>query len=290
MVPAKTCSFNCAFCEVGQTTALTLERQEYVPLADIIREFEHWLTEDGGVADVITLAGSGEPTLHSRFGELIDAIKSACSLPVVVLTNSSMMHRADVRTEAAKADIVKVSLSAWDEASFHKINRPPPGITLEQIVGGLQQFREIFGGKLWLEVFLLRKLNDRPADVAKIADLAETIRPDQVQLNTVVRPPADTSAMPVARNELELLAPLFKPPAEIIASFRAEADQAQPGALEAGYVLAMITRRPCTLEDIAGAFKTTVESARQTVDALLADGRANAIERPDGIYYGASEV
>jgi wyosine [tRNA(Phe)-imidazoG37] synthetase (radical SAM superfamily) len=284
LVPFKTCSFDCAFCEVARTTVLTAERSEYVPTEAVITEFQQWITA-GGEADVITLAGSGEPTLHSGFGTIIDAIREVCGIPIVILTNSSLMHLDVVQEAAAKADIVKGSLSAWDEDSFVRMNQPADGVTLNSVVSGLQQFRSRFRGKLWIEVFLMKGVNDRPEDVAKIAAIAETLSPDAVQLNTVVRPPADDSAEAVSLNDLQNLAPLFNPPAEIIARFSATGASSAELAVTPEHILAMVTRRPCTLEDIAGAFDVTAEYSELLVNSLLSEGALRPVERPDGTYF-----
>ena len=287
LVPAKTCSFDCPFCEVGPTTVDTLERAEYVPTDAVIDEIRRWLAV-GGAADVITLAGSGEPTLHVGLGKIIDAIHASCDIPVVLLSNSSLMHLAAVREAAAKADIVKGSLSAWDDLSFHRVNRPTAGLALDSIVAGLREFRKGFTGQLWIEVFLLRGMNDAPEDVAKIAALVESIAPDVVQLNTVVRPPAYGSAEALPRDELERLATLFTPPAEIIARFESAASTPSPPDVTAAQIRAMLVRRPCTLDDIAGACDIKVEAATRLVEALVADGTIHPVERDDGTYYAAS--
>jgi wyosine [tRNA(Phe)-imidazoG37] synthetase (radical SAM superfamily) len=135
VTPFKTCSFDCVFCQCGCTTRLITERGEFVPLEAVCAEIELWLKEDGA-ADCITFAGSGEPTLYSRLGELIAFIKSLTTIPVIILSNGTLLCRPDVRNELLQADIVKVSLSAWDEASFQKINRPAPGISFEQVLTG----------------------------------------------------------------------------------------------------------------------------------------------------------
>ena len=286
LVTAKTCSFDCPFCEVGRTTLSTCKRMEYVPTKDITAEFSRWLEQDGQ-ADVITLAGSGEPTLHSRFGDIIDVIKNNCGIPVVLLTNSTLMHIPEVREAAAKADIVKCSLSAWDNNSFRLINRPAEGVELDRIVDGLRLFRKIFSGKLWLEVFILKSVNDKPADVAKIASLAETIAPDRVQLNTIVRPPAEDSAQPISHNDLMHLAPLFSPPAEIIARFSAESSEKSSANVTAHHVLAMLTRRPCSEEDIAGAFAIEKSTAEKLVRQLIEQNAIHSVKRADAVYYSA---
>jgi len=213
------CSFDCVFCEVGKTDCLTLQRQEYVPTSAVIGEFQAWLAEDG-VADVITLAGSGEPTLHSGFGAIIDAVHTACTIPVALLTNSSLLTDPDVRASAARADIVKVSLGAWDEGSFEALNHPVPGLSFSVVMQGLRLFRVQYRGHLRVEVMLVRGVNDVPWQVERIAALAAELQPATVQLNTVVRPPAFTDARPLDDVSLERLAGLFTPKAEVIAPHR----------------------------------------------------------------------
>ena len=287
LVTAKTCSFDCPFCEVGRTTLSTCERLEYVPVTDVVDEFNHWLENDGK-ADVITLTGSGEPTLHSHFGDIIDAIKASCDITVVLLTNSTLLHLADVREAAAKADIVKCSLSAWDMESFRRINRPVKGLELNQVVDGLRQFRQEFSGKLWLEVFILKSVNDKPDDVAKIAALAESIAPDVVQLNTVVRPPAESEAQPISQDELRRLAPLFSPIAEIIAKFEADPTNENSSIVSSQHVQAMLMRRPCSAEDISGAFGIDAKTVAVLVEELLASDSIQSIKRDDAVYYAPS--
>jgi len=213
------CSFDCLFCEVGATDTLTCERREYVPTAAVIAELHEWLAE-GGQADVITLAGAGEPTLHTGFGEIIDAVHAACRIPVALLTNSTLLGDPEVMAAAARADIVKVSLSAWDDASLAALNRPAAGVTFAGVLSGLQQFRAIYGGRLWLEVLLVRGINDKPEQVARIAAFAAGLTPEKVQLNTVVRPPAFEPVEAVDDETLRSLAALFTPPAEVIAPHR----------------------------------------------------------------------
>ena len=286
LVPSKTCSFDCPFCEVGRTTSETTRRAEYVPTDVVIEELRHWLEHDGE-ADVITLAGSGEPTLHSHFGDIIEAIQAACDIPVVLLTNSSLLHLADVREAAARAAIVKGSLSAWDDRSFKRVNRPASDLDLETVVAGLREFRACFGCQFWIEVFLMRGINDAPGDVAKIAALVESIAPDLVQLNTVVRPPAYQAAEAISPRELEHLAPLFKPKAEIIARFQA-GDAVKESSVDRSHIQAMLSRRPCTIDDIAGAFAISAVQAEALVEDLLATSSIASINRPDGTYYALS--
>jgi wyosine [tRNA(Phe)-imidazoG37] synthetase (radical SAM superfamily) len=155
-------------------------------------------------------------------------------------------------------------------------------------VDGLRQFRQEFSGKLWLEVFILKSVNDNPADVAKIAALAESIAPDVVQLNTVVRPPAEAEAQPISQDELRRLAPLFSPAAEIIAKFEADPASGKSSIVSPQHVQAMLMRRPCSAEDIAGAFGIDAKTVAILVEELLASESIQSIKRDDAVYYAPS--
>ncbi|NYT01814.1 MAG: radical SAM protein, partial [Methanosarcinales archaeon] len=186
LLPPKTCNMDCNYCEIGRTTCLTVQRQRYVPEERVMREIRSVSDSD---FDYLTFAGSGEPTLHSGLGRIIQAAKKSLGAPVVVITNSSLLGSSEVRNEVAEADLVLPSLDAATQKTFEAINRPAPGLRIEDIVEGLKQFRREFSGEMWLEVMLVKGVNDHEAP--QIASLVEEIGPDRVQLNTVVRPPSE---------------------------------------------------------------------------------------------------
>ena len=280
--PFKTCSFDCLYCQCGYTTNKTLERSEFVPLEDVCAEFEQWLVEDGN-ADVITFAGSGEPTLYSRLGKLISFIKKKTDLPVIVLSNGTMLHRQLVRDDLMKADIVKTTLSAWDEESFQKIHRPAAGLTFDQLLAGIREFRREYRGELWLEVFLIDDLNSAPDQVAKIAAVAREIGPDKIHLNTAVRPPADAQVLPVPKGQLDLLSSLFTPPAEIIASFKSAPSEKKD--ISAETLAGLIHRHPATAGQLAAISGADEEKIRAALATLVEDGRLQTEERGGETWY-----
>lgn len=278
VTPVKTCSFDCVFCQCGCTTNLVSERGEFVPLEAVCTELTRWLKEDGR-ADCITFAGSGEPTLYSRLGALIDFIKVHTAIPVIVLSNGTLLHRPEVRNDLLKADIVKVSLSAWDESSFQKINRPVPGLTFEKLLAGERAFRNEFPGELWLEVFLMEGINADPEQVRRIAAAAAQVRPDRIHLNTAVRPPAEAGVRPVAQTKLTALSGLFSPRAEGIAAFSADAGSGN--SLNINKVIDLLRRHPATAGQLAQSFG--VETA--TILPLLDDPRLQTEARDGETYY-----
>ncbi|MFH1969337.1 MAG: radical SAM protein, partial [Verrucomicrobiota bacterium] len=186
LLPRKTCTLDCIFCEVGPTTHRTLTRKEYVPTEAVLKELADWFALNLK-ADFITVTGSGEPTLHTRFGEVLAAIRapgrvrSHGRVRSALLTNSTLLHLPEVRSCAALAEVVKVSLSAWDQASFEAITRPHADLPFDRLADGLRKFRQDFSGELWMEVFIVPGLNALRSQVEAIAALARTIRPDRVQ-------------------------------------------------------------------------------------------------------------
>ena len=186
----KTCSFDCAYCELGKTIYPLAERREFVPISTLALELERVRDVP---ADHATFAGSGEPTLARNLGQAIDIVKSALGLPVAVLTNSSLMPREDVRQELAQADVVAAKLDASNEELFHRINKPTIGYSLDEILQGVIRFRIEFRGKLALQMMFIEANKDYASEMARVA---EQLSPDEVQLNTPLRPCAVQPLIP----------------------------------------------------------------------------------------------
>lgn len=292
LLPRKTCTLDCIFCEVGLTTHRTLSRKEYVPTEEVLKELAAWFALNQK-ADFITVTGSGEPTLHTRFGDVLSAIRSQervrshGRVRSALLTNSTLLHLPEVRSSAVLADVVKVSLSAWDQASFEAITRPQADLSFDRLVDGLQKFRQEFPGELWMEVFIVPGINDLPEHVQAIAALERTIRPDRVQLNTAVRPTARQNVPPLSESQLHSLAGCFTPAAEVIARFAPGGVPMRAGSRHAdkAAVLAMLQRRPCTAEDVAHAFALSREEAETMVRGLVGQHVVRAEVRNGETYY-----
>ncbi len=285
LTPYKTCSLDCVFCQLGRTTAKTVTRQEYVPTDNVLAELAEWLETDGQ-ADYITLSGSGEPTLHSGFGKVLEFIRSKTAIPAVLLTNGTMLQLPEVRKAAAGANVVKVSLSAWNQASYQWVNRPHNQLQFDQLVQGQIDFRAQFKGQLWMEVFLIAGMNSMPADVGKIADHAKEIGPDRIQLNTAVRPPAEDYATALSEESMQALPLLFDPPAEIIAEFRAtHANHIQANQAT---IFSMLQRRPCTAQQIADIFGMHLNEVSKYLGILMRTNQIRAERKKNTVYYAAT--
>ena len=269
LTPHKTCSQDCVFCQLGPTRMRTVIRGAFVPTEDVRRELTRW-SRSGDWASFITLSGSGEPTLHKGFGEVLDHIRSTAKAPAVLLTNGSLLWLAEVREAACRADIVKVSLSAWDQASFEHVNRPHPSLTFDRVVAGIHQFRASYSGQLWLEVFLVRGWNTVADNVARIAAIADRILPDRIHLNTVDRPPAVQGAAPLPEGELKALTTLFHPKAEIARAASRTGGWASPALKDA--IVSMVGRRPCTAKQIADVFSANTVEVVKILSELVRTG------------------
>jgi len=286
LVPLKTCTYDCVYCQLGHTTRKTLERKEYVPVKDVLSEL-HCSLSSGSSPDYVTLSGSGEPTLHSGLEELIDGIKGLTRIPLAVLTNGSLLSDGGVRRGLERADVVLPSLDAGDDRLFRHVNRPHPGLSFSRVVEGLRSFRRDFSNRIWLEVFLLAGVTDTQAEAEKIAHLALEACPDRIQLNTVERPPAETIALPVPRSTLERLASLFEPRAEVIAEFDASPSTAA-SEVEPGEILELVSRRPCTAEDVAEGLGMRLTEAVKWLAFLEASGMAEVVYQAGRRFHRAA--
>ena len=285
LVPMKTCTENCVFCQLGATPTTSVDRRDYVPTADVLAELRHW-ARAGGEADIVTLSGSGEPTLHSHFGEVIRGARAATGRPTLLLTNGTLMGQAQVRQGAAAADIVKVSLSAWDAASFERINRPHASLVFDDILEGYRAFRSMFKGKMWVEVFMIDGVNTASDQVAALAALARSFSPDRIQLNTAVRPPTEAWVHPPAAADLARIAHVFSPHAEVVSSSSAGAEGSTSGA---STILELITRHPATTQQLAHAQGREAAAVQAELDALKGAGKATTRALDGDTYYLAAE-
>lgn len=288
IVPFKVCTLDCVYCQLGRTTEKTLERKEYVPVEPVLAELRERL-EQGLEADFITIGGSGEPTLNSRLDELIDGIKKMTDIPVVILTNSTLLTEKDVRADCAKADVVLPSLDAGDEQSFQKINRPHADISIEKLISGLCAFRNEFAGVIWLEVFLVDGMNTDAGQIGKIKDAIERIGPDKIQLNTAVRPTAEASIKRVAAEKLGAIAEELGDKCEVVsASCAANVPSYVKGDTRydiRNTVLSILKRRPCSLKDICSALGLHSNEALKYISHLQQEGVIASEEKDGTIFF-----
>jgi len=282
LVPAKTCSYDCLYCQVGRTTSSTLEPGEFCSVSDVIAELGHKL--ERVTPDVITLSGSGEPTLHSRIDQIIDLVKEMTDRRIALLTNGSLLWREDVRERVSGAHVIMPTLSSVFEETFRTIHRPHPDLRLQTVIGGIKELRKSYRGQLYLEVIFLAGINDSEKEVAGLRQAIREISPDRVQLNTVVRPPADEKALSLDRKRLEDIKSFFGEVAEIVVG-SPSTQKAVKGAPSADLILDMAKRRPVRVQDVASALNEPVQEVEDLIKGLLIKGALSKREHGGDIYY-----
>lgn len=267
LVPFKTCSLSCRFCQLGPTPRPRIERRAYVPTDALLSELTHWVQHDGR-ADVITLAGSGEPTLHTGFGDILAWISHHTEIPSLLLSNGSLFADPAVRDAATRASIVKIALHAADADTFAAISQPHADIDFEAMLSGYQTFRAQFKGKLVLECFVVPGFNDTPTAMTRIARLATTFQPDHIDLNTAVRPSADPSMQPLDAVTLLTLAHCFDPPARIPGDAPASAGDPSDRQL-----CDLLRRHPSSTHDLVRFFTLPAATLETRLKHLAEEGR-----------------
>jgi wyosine [tRNA(Phe)-imidazoG37] synthetase (radical SAM superfamily) len=288
LVPKKSCTYDCIYCQIGRTTRRTIERTEYIPASSILRDVKKALREWGDAVDYIACSGSGEPTLNLAIGEVIQGIKELTSVPVAVITNSSLLHQGEVREAILLADVVMPSLDAVTPSVFQTVNRPHPSLDITQIIQGLADFRREYEGQIWLEILLCRGVNNGKEEIEALQQAIRTIKPDKVQLNTVVRPAMEDYAAPLSLDAMENIKATLGGNSEIIAEFKRQG-QTIVGAAVEQQVIHLIQRRPVTTDDLARILGLHHLEITKILDKLTKEGKLSYRVFNQRIYYETVE-
>ncbi len=286
LLKPKTCTLNCIYCECGRTTNLTLERKEWVPTQHVINELDHYLQHQPA-PDFITFSGSGEPTLHSKIGEILNfLIQRKTTFKTAVLTNGTLLSIPEVRKQILAADVVIPSLDAAVQSTFKKINRAHPALKIDQIIEGQIQFRKEFKGLLLLEVFIVPNVNDDLVNLQALKEAILAIQPDSIQLNTLDRPGAIPNIRAATDQELNNIVEFWGlPNVKIIAKSKTrQQSKAYRSDLESA-ILETIARRPCTLEDLSQILNRNKNEINKYLGILEAKGKIKVHLQERGFFY-----
>ncbi len=250
IIPYKTCSLDCIYCECGRTTDLTIKRKHYIDPQIIPDEIKEIIAAEKHI-QYITFSGSGEPTLNKDIGKIILGIKELTSIPIAVLTNGTLLYLTEVRDEIINADVVLPSLDAVSPGIFSRINRPHPHLDIDSIIQGLVDFRKEFKGEIWLEVFIAKGINDSDEELAKLYRTVKKIQPHRVQLNSLDRPPAVEGIQPADMETLERIQEQWGDlTVDIIKRIRQREEIASFSFNLESNILNTIKRRPLTIDDL----------------------------------------
>jgi wyosine [tRNA(Phe)-imidazoG37] synthetase (radical SAM superfamily) len=288
-IPLKTCNWNCVYCQLGRTLPVTNERHEYIPREEILAEVKSALdTHSPGEIDWITFVGSGEPTLHSGMGWLIRQVKALTDKPVAVITNGALLYLPRVRAELSEADAVLPTLDAGNAALYRKINRPHPDITFERHVQGLIDFRKQYHGKLWIEVMLVRDLNDTEQALTELAAALKQIEPDEVHILQPTRPPAETWVQPPDEEGLLRARAILGNVASVIDSASGTFDLSGFTSL-VDAVVSIVTRHPMREDELVTTLnRWPPTDVNKTLKDLEDSGKAQVVERYGCRFWSAA--
>jgi wyosine [tRNA(Phe)-imidazoG37] synthetase (radical SAM superfamily) len=297
-IPLKTCNWNCIYCQLGRTRPLINTRCSYVSREAILAEVQQALAaHQPGEIDWITFVGSGEPTLHSGLGWLIHRVKALTNLPVAVITNGALLHLSKVSHELVAADAVLPSLDAGNPRLYRKINRPWPSLTFETHLQGLAAFRQVYTGKLWIEVMLVKGQNDTEEPLQEIAAMLKEICPDQVHLLLPVRPPAESWVQPADENGLLRAQAILGKVAHVLQPDIGQVETHSTDDIESA-ILGIITRHPMPVEELCITLGCwSPGEVQQALEKLQTAQKAKWVIRHEkqfwsaaGAYYAAEDL
>ena len=273
LIPKKTCSFDCLYCQLGHSDKKFIRRSFFIDLVKFKKELKTAIADHPKI-DYITISGSGEPTLHKDLDKIIAAIRrvSKNKYPVCVITNSSLLYRKDVRKELQGADLIVPSLDAATAKIFKRINRPIKGITFKKTVSGLIKFRKEFKGEIWLEIMLVGGVNDKISEAKKFKKLIEKIKPEKVQLNLPIRPSGVKLSLPSPK-KVRKIRKIICEDVEIVSSFSARRKLTKTSKDLRKKILHFLRVRPASLKDLTQSFGVNPNEIIKGLGFLLDEGR-----------------
>ncbi len=201
IVPTNVCSYNCVYCHCGATRFQSSVREKFYPFDDIMAEIINRAYHTA--PRHISFIGEGEPTLSRDLGSLIEQTRLKTEVPIVICTNGSLLFRKDVRQDLAGAEVVIIKIDAGDEGDFLKTNRPLNNLDYQMIIGGMTKFRGEFDGQIWVDVMLVKNVNDAQQPIISISETIQKIRPNQIYVRTLTSPPAEPNVRPAETPILE---------------------------------------------------------------------------------------
>jgi wyosine [tRNA(Phe)-imidazoG37] synthetase (radical SAM superfamily) len=270
ILPGKICSFGCVYCQLGKTDQTTLKRFVCADTRELKRQLRIILASKPKI-DYITISGSGEPTLHKKLDKIIAAINAVTGhkYPICVITNSSLLWDKAVRKELMKADLVVPSLDASSEAMFQKIDKPDKNLSFDQVLQGLIQFRHEFKNEFWLEIMLVKGINDNEKAFLEFRELVKKINPDKVHINLPERPAphANVELMPGDAKVKEFKKILGSVAVVVVSPGSSRGEKHQGDFKD--MILVSLKRRPQTIDDLSCGLQLDYPSLKRALSKLI---------------------
>ena len=292
LVPYKTCTMDCVYCESGKTTDLTVDRAEFFPTEDIIQELDSYMSTSPDV-DFITFSGAGEPTLHSGIGRIIEFLKTQYpAYKICLLTNGMLLSDDKVFNEVLNVDLIVPSLDAADPETYARINRPAVDVDLSVLIDSYRRFHKESDALFHLEIFIIPGLNDSPEALKGFKSAISLIKPDRVQLNSLDRPGTEASTPKITRDAMLKVKEVLDDDIEIeiIGKFTGSGDGdnlSGDGVYEnlEQKVLNLVSRRPSTADDIQTALRIPMDTVMKLLVRMKHKKIISIRESERGVFY-----
>jgi len=293
LVPFKTCSINCVYCESGATTNLTLKRREYIPTDEVIKQLDELLSNSPKI-DYLTFSGAGEPTLNSGIGRVISFVKTNYpQYKICLLTNATLFSDPELLTEIADIDLCIPSLDASSEEEFKIINRPSPELDFTIFVNALIKYCQKSKAKIWVELFIVPGKNDSDESISRFTEIVKHAKPDKVQLNTLDRPGTVDWITPSSEENTMRFVRALEPivPVEAVGPFKYKSPalqkQLEPDEIDK-LIIDLISRRPSTLPDMSETFGVPGKDIKERLTHLLKTKNIKSEKSKRGEFFSVS--
>lgn len=210
-IPAKTCSYSCLYCQLGNTTRMLVERAAFYQaeaIAQNVNDRVQQVRKKGELVDYLTFVPDGEPTLDANLGTEIELLRPL-GIKIAVITNASLIWRKDVRRDLQQADWVSLKIDTVSEETWHRINRPHRSLRLEAVLAGMLQFVADFSGELATETMLIEGINDGGEQIERTSDFLAQLKPGKAYLAVPTRPPAEKSTKAASEQAISMAHQVF---------------------------------------------------------------------------------
>ncbi len=292
LLGSKICDFDCLYCEVGPTRVHTTQRRPYVPAATVLAELRHWLGQGHLTPDHITLGGMGEPCLNSEIDAVITGIRElAPGVPVAVLTNSSLLHDPSVAHALQVCDVVLPSMDTLVQEEFERLNRPCAPLLASAIAADLLNFSTRYTGKIFLEILLVRGINDTVQNLALLRDFCRRLEPERIDVVTMSRPGASPAAGAVSRETLRDWQKTLGAHSPTPCAVRTDAGHQHEAVGEdlPSLVLSSLRRRPQRMDQLARGLNTEQGAIETALSHLVRQGAVRESIRDGQTFYLISD-
>lgn len=285
IIPMKVCTYNCIYCQLFQTSKQQITRQSFFNKEDILTDIFESIKRFDNI-DYLTFSGSGEPTLNSDLGWLIDKTKANTNKSTALITNGSLLWMDEVKDEIINIDLVMPSVDAVTPEIWTRINRPANGLEINKVLDGIKDFCEFHNGIIWLEVMFTSGINDSEDEIQKIAKYVNSLKVNKVQINTVVRPPNENFAKPLNLEKLEKIATYFDHDTEIISSFNKQVNKSDLNDKHKA-ILDLLKRRPCMAQEMSFSLGISLLELNKNLQTL--ENLSRVIRQETGYYQTVDE-